>query len=178
MEDHLVLRIKTHEKKSGVENALDQEESVHGETRNIKFPPGKEDVALNYGETNRICEQNETNNISATFSYSVASDIMNDDLKPQSVIECQRRNDWAKWNEAIQVELNSFNKRNIFRAIILTLGVVKPLGYRWIFIRKKMSKTKLKDTRQDLWLKVSLNDLELIMRKIIHWLWMQAPLGI
>jgi hypothetical protein len=68
---------------------------------------------------------------------------MNDDREPQSVITCQRRNDWAKWNKAIQVELNSVNKRKISGAIILTLGVAKPLGYRWIFVRKRNEKNKI-----------------------------------
>ena len=68
---------------------------------------------------------------------------MNDDPEPQSVIECQKRNDWAKWKEAMQVELNSLNKRKVFGTIILTPGVVKPLGYRWIFVRKRNEKDEI-----------------------------------
>ena len=68
---------------------------------------------------------------------------MNDDPEPQSVIECQRRNDWAKWKEAMQVELNSLNKRKVFGTIILTPGVVKPLGYRWIFVQKRNEKDEI-----------------------------------
>ena len=37
----------------------------------------------------------------------------------------------------MQDELNYLNKRNVFGPIVLTPGVVKPLGYRWIFVRKR-----------------------------------------
>lgn len=41
------------------------------------------------------------------FAYNVAMKIMQDseDLDPQSIIECRQRNDWPKWQEAIQSEL-------------------------------------------------------------------------
>ena len=34
----------------------------------------------------------------------------NNDIEPRSINECQQRNDWPKWKEAIQVELNSLKK--------------------------------------------------------------------
>ena len=30
----------------------------------------------------------------------------NEDLEPQSVVKCRQRNDWPKWQEVIQSELN------------------------------------------------------------------------
>jgi len=42
------------------------------------------------------------------FAYEIANDIVNDEERePQSVEECRHRNDWPKWKEAIQAELNS-----------------------------------------------------------------------
>ena len=38
---------------------------------------------------------------------------------------------------------NSLNKRKVFGTIILTPGVVKPLGYRWIFVRKRNEKDEI-----------------------------------
>ena len=37
------------------------------------------------------------------FSFKVAFDItiINDDIEPQTIKECQRRNDWPIWKEAI-----------------------------------------------------------------------------
>ena len=37
-----------------------------------------------------------------------------EDHEPQYVIECRQRNDWPKWQEAIQSELNSLAKREVF----------------------------------------------------------------
>ncbi|GKB41205.1 retrovirus-related pol polyprotein from transposon TNT 1-94 [Tanacetum coccineum] len=42
-----------------------------------------------------------------------------------------------KWKEVMQAELNSLNKRKVFGRVVLTPEVVKPVGYRWIFIRKQ-----------------------------------------
>ena len=55
-------------------------------------------------------EKWDRNNIAINniFTFQVASDIIrnNEDLKPQNVEEYRHRNDWPKWKEAIQVELN------------------------------------------------------------------------
>jgi len=39
------------------------------------------------------------------FSFKVAFDITrsNDDIESQTFEECQRKNDWLMWKEAIQV---------------------------------------------------------------------------
>ena len=54
------------------------------------------------------------------FAYNVATNIMkdNEDHEPQSVIEFRQRNDWPKWQEAIQSELNSLAKREVFGPIV------------------------------------------------------------
>ena len=45
--------------------------------------------------------------------------IRNDeDPEPQNVEECQNRNDWPKWKEAMQVELNSLMKRDVFEPVV------------------------------------------------------------
>ncbi|KAI3506492.1 hypothetical protein L1887_28853 [Cichorium endivia] len=101
------------------------------------------ETARTYDHTNMVCDLNETDDISDVFSYSVACDIMNDNPEPQSVIDYQKRHDWAKWKEAMQAELTSLNKRKVFGPIILTPGDVKPLGYRWIFVRKRNEKDEI-----------------------------------
>ncbi|KAL0418698.1 UNVERIFIED_CONTAM: Retrovirus-related Pol polyprotein from transposon TNT 1-94 [Sesamum radiatum] len=55
------------------------------------------------------------------FAYSVAVEIMDeDDNDPQTMEECQHRNDWKSWKKAIQDELDSLNKREVFGPIIPT----------------------------------------------------------
>jgi hypothetical protein len=63
------------------------------------------------------------------FSFKVAFDITrsNDDIEPQSVEECRRRNDWPMWNEAIQAELNSLAKCEVFGPVVQTLEGVSPV---------------------------------------------------
>jgi hypothetical protein len=51
---------------------------------------------INIGQKQNCCRQH-------IFIYSFAFDITrsNDDIEPQFVKECQRRNDWPMWKEAI-----------------------------------------------------------------------------
>ena len=57
--------------------------------------------------------------------------------KPQNVEECRNRNDWPKWKEAMQAELNSLMKRDVFRPIVQTTKGVKPVGYKWVSSQKR-----------------------------------------
>ncbi|KAI3720027.1 hypothetical protein L6452_20934 [Arctium lappa] len=102
------------------------------------------EVAINYGYTKKLWNRNEMKNIDDIFSYAVACDIFgNDDPEPMSVIECQNIEDWAKWKEAIQAELNSLNKRKVFGSIVLTPEAVKPIRNRWVFVRKRNEKNEI-----------------------------------
>ncbi|KAL0310447.1 UNVERIFIED_CONTAM: hypothetical protein Scaly_2927400 [Sesamum calycinum] len=83
----------------------------------------------------------EMNDISA---YSVAIEIMDeDDNDPQTMEECRYRNDSKSWKKAIQDELDSLNKREVFGPITPTPKGVNPVGYKWVFVRKRMNKMKL-----------------------------------
>ena len=76
------------------------------------------------------------------FAYNVATNIVqdNEDHEPQSVIEYRQRNDWPKWQEAIQSELNSLAKREVFGPIFQNPNGIKPFCYKWIFVRKRKEK--------------------------------------
>ncbi|WKA13112.1 hypothetical protein VitviT2T_030444 [Vitis vinifera] len=60
-----------------------------------------------------------------------------EDPEPRNVEECRHRNDWPKWKEAIQTELNSLTKREVFGPVVQTPEDVKPVGYKWVFVRKR-----------------------------------------
>jgi hypothetical protein len=51
--------------------------------------------------------------------------------------ECKGRLDWNKWKEVIEVELNSLKKRKVFTEVIPTSPRVFPVGFKWVFIRKR-----------------------------------------
>ena len=70
------------------------------------------------------------------FAFSVVHEIMHDDYEPRSIIECRQRQDWPKWEEAIQIELSSLAKRDVFGPIAQTFKIVKPVGYKWVFFSK------------------------------------------
>ncbi|RVW38117.1 hypothetical protein CK203_091303 [Vitis vinifera] len=57
-----------------------------------------------------------------------------EDPEPRNVEECRHRNDWPKWKEAIQAELNSLTKREVFGPVVQTPEDVKPVGYKWVFV--------------------------------------------
>ncbi|KAL1208855.1 hypothetical protein V5N11_010533 [Cardamine amara subsp. amara] len=67
-----------------------------------------------------------------TFAFNVALDIMdeNEDHEPKYITECTQRNDWPKWNEAIDAELKSLSKREVFGPVVHTSRGVKPLGHK------------------------------------------------
>ena len=77
------------------------------------------------------------------FAFSVAHKIMDDDCEPQSIIECRQRQDWSKWEEAIKAELASLAKREVFGPITRIPDNVKPVGYKWVFVRKRNEKNEV-----------------------------------
>ena len=66
------------------------------------------------------------------FAFQVALNIIqnDDDPEPQNMNECRQRNDWPKWKEAMQAELHSFIKRDVFGPVVQTPASIKPVGNR------------------------------------------------
>ncbi|KAG7583564.1 Reverse transcriptase RNA-dependent DNA polymerase [Arabidopsis suecica] len=62
---------------------------------------------------------------------------MNEDHEPTSILECTQISDWLKWKEAINVELSSLKKRDVFGPTLRTPSEIKPLGHKWVFVRKR-----------------------------------------
>ncbi|XP_012833846.1 PREDICTED: uncharacterized protein LOC105954712 [Erythranthe guttata] len=58
-------------------------------------------------------------------------------------MECRQRNDWPKWEEAIKSELTSLEKRKVVVQIVQNLDNVKPIWYKWIFVRKRNENNKI-----------------------------------
>ena len=68
------------------------------------------------------CDKGDRNDIfiNNIFSFQMTFYIIRNDKdpKPRNVEECRNRNDWPKWKEAIQIELNSLVKQDIFRHVV------------------------------------------------------------
>ena len=99
------------------------------------------------------------------FAFSVAHKIMDDDGEPQSIIECRQRQDWPKWEEAIEAGLASLAKREVFGPITRIPDNLKPVGY---LSGNEMRKTRLSGIKLDSLPKDSPRDLGLIMMRHIH----------
>ncbi|KAK9942246.1 hypothetical protein M0R45_007922 [Rubus argutus] len=78
------------------------------------------------------------------FGVTAATEIItSDDIEPYSVDEYQRRDDWPKWKETIQAELDSLTKRNVFGPVVPTPPHVKPEEFKWVFVRKRNEKNEI-----------------------------------
>ncbi len=110
---------------------------------NVDIPEGiskpetqeNEELSINSSDVETNLNQSEIV-VDYVFAYNVATKIMqkSEDLEPRSVTECRQRNDWPKWQEEIQFELNSLAKREIFGPITQTPNGVKPVGFKWVFV--------------------------------------------
>lgn len=134
--DDPIKEESSHEEKIDVINdKILEVDQVPDDNENIE-------ISLNYISTGEIWNRNQKV-IDNIFSYTMAIDVMNDneDYEPKSVEECRRRSDWLQWKDAIHAELESFAK--VFGPIVKTPEDVKPVGYKWVFIRKRNEKNEI-----------------------------------
>ena len=103
--------------------------------------PDNQEISINHVMSGKQWNRKDIN-VDDLFAYKVALEIMDkdEDLEPTSIQECMLRSDWIKWKQAINVELESLRKRGVFGPIILTPRDVKPVGYKWVFVRKRNEK--------------------------------------
>ena len=64
----------------------------------------------------------------------MAYEIMHDDYEPLFIIKCHQWQDWPKWKEAIQAELFSLTKRNVFWSVARNPDNVNLVRYKCIFV--------------------------------------------
>ncbi|KAI5666713.1 hypothetical protein M9H77_16566 [Catharanthus roseus] len=76
----------------------------------------------------------EVNATRASNSLNILSDNL--DPEPRSIEDYRHRPDWLKWKDEIQSELGLLNKREVFGPVVQTPKDVKPIGYKWVFVRK------------------------------------------
>jgi len=101
------------------------------------------EISLNYTSA-RVLMDRSSMFIDDAFAYSIAQEIIdNDEIEPRSVAECQRRADWPKWKDAIHTELDSLSKRQVFGPVVPCPPNVKPVGHKWVFVRKRNEKNEV-----------------------------------
>ncbi|KAJ9539329.1 hypothetical protein OSB04_032062 [Centaurea solstitialis] len=106
--------------------------------------PENEKISINYNMSRKVWNRDKTD-VDDTFAYNVALNVMEneEDQEPKSVDECMHRKDWPKWKDAMQTELNSLTKREVFGPVVRTPEGVKPVGYKWVFVRKRNEKNEI-----------------------------------
>jgi hypothetical protein len=105
------------------------------ETQEEMQSASHDEMAINYVLTGE-CMNRATTNIDIYFAKKVAS-VIDHDLEPASIVECKKRPNWDKWKKAITAELISLDKREVFGPVSRTPSHIHPVGYKWIFVRKR-----------------------------------------
>ena len=75
-------------------------------------------------------------NVDIYFAIKIAS-IIDPDPEPNTLADCKKRSDWKDWQKAITAELVSLNKREVFGPVCLTPSHIRPVGHKWVFVRKR-----------------------------------------
>jgi hypothetical protein len=53
------------------------------------------------------------------------------------MVEGKKRSDWIKWKDAIEPELASLYKREVFLGLLPLPHDIFLVGYKWVFIQKR-----------------------------------------
>jgi hypothetical protein len=95
---------------------------------------GVQEISINYTSSEELLDRT-TMVVNSCFSTMVA-DLLNDP-DPKTMAKCKQRSDWIKWKEAIEVELDSLRKREVFSNVIPTPPRTYPVRFKWVFIWKR-----------------------------------------
>jgi hypothetical protein len=70
------------------------------------------EISINYLESGESYDW-ETTIVDIYFSTMIA-EILKNDPDPKIMAECKRRSNWNQWKDAIQTEISSLSKREVF----------------------------------------------------------------
>ena len=85
-------------------------------------------IAINFIETGESYNRKSII-VDIYFSKQIAN-ILQTDLAPKSMIECKKGSDWDKWKVAIETEIASLYKREVFLAVMPTPLGIFLVGYK------------------------------------------------
>ena len=129
---------KNDHEESNIENQIPEEiQNEQIDPEEVQVLENNE-ISISYVHRGEKWDRNnfDVNNI---FAFQVALDIIqnDDDPEPQNTNECRQRNDWPKWKKAMQAELHSLMKRDVFGPVVQTPASIKPVGNKWVYVRKR-----------------------------------------
>jgi hypothetical protein len=92
---------------------------------------GVQEIFINYTSSRELLGHITT--VVNSFFSTMIADLLNDP-DPKTMAECKQRSDWIKWKEAIETELDSLRKREIFSNVVPTPPRTYPVRFKWVFI--------------------------------------------
>jgi hypothetical protein len=101
---------------------------------NHEASTGMQEISINYTSFEEVYDRSTTI-VNPYFSTVIAENFLADP-DPKTMEECKWRSDWNWWKEAIEAELNSIKKRNVFTDVVPTPLRIFPVGLKWVFIQK------------------------------------------
>jgi hypothetical protein len=93
------------------------------------------EISINYLESGESYDR-KTTIVDIYFSAMIA-EILENDLDLKTMAECKKRSDWNQWKDAIQAEISSLSKREVFSQVIPTPPKIFPMGFKWVFVCKR-----------------------------------------
>jgi len=90
------------------------------------------EISIKYAET-RESFNRKTTIVDSYFSTMIA-EILENDRDPRTMAECKTHPDWNQWKDAIQVEISSLTKRQVFSQVIPAPPQVFRVGFKWVFV--------------------------------------------
>jgi len=102
---------------------------------------GVQEISINYIDSGESYDRKTT--IVDIYFAETITEIIQNNPDPKTMAECKKRSDWNKWKEAIQAELASLTKRKVFSSVMPTPSKIFPVGFKWVFIRKRNEKNEV-----------------------------------
>jgi hypothetical protein len=93
-----------------------------------------QEISINYTSSGELFDR--TIMVANSCFSTMVADLLNDH-DPKTMAECKQCSDWIKWKEAIEAELDSLRKREVFSNVIPTPPRIHPIGFKWVFIWKR-----------------------------------------
>jgi hypothetical protein len=100
-----------------------------------------DEMAINYINTGESMNR-ALAIVDINFAKKIAS-IIDPDPEPINLADCKRRSDWKDWQKAVTSELLSLNKRKVFGPVSLTPPHIRPVGHKWVFVRKRNERNEV-----------------------------------
>ena len=95
---------------------------------NHELSPRDNEISTNYIDSGESYIR-KTTIVDTYFSTKIANNLISDP-DPKTMAECKQRSDWNQWKDAIQAEIVSLNKREVFTKVIPTPPNVFPVGFK------------------------------------------------